>query len=190
MPSLNQWLHDLLATGPVKIPEVPSNIAVLVTDASMSGWGAILFLPNGEVHQASAKWSEHELKGNPHINVLELRAARKGFLSFTSFIAGSHVNLYLDNTTAIRTIEKGNSNSFWICQELMRFKLPIPSLSVSYIASAQNPADESSRGKYTSADKQQAFASNNLRRPGGQQLSWVAFTPQTQMRGGEENQMR
>jgi hypothetical protein len=48
--------------------------AVLTTDASLTGWGAVLTLPDNTSHQLSAPWSRWEIETHRSINTLEARA--------------------------------------------------------------------------------------------------------------------
>ena len=48
--------------------------AVLTTDASLTGWGAVLTLPDGTSHHASGPWFQWEIESHRSINTLEARA--------------------------------------------------------------------------------------------------------------------
>ena len=94
---LNWWVENL--------PEAFSSFKntsidkVIFTDASTSGWGAVL--ENKEIH---GFWTEKEKR--EHINLLELKAIWLALLSFETEIKNCHILLRVDNTTAISYINK------------------------------------------------------------------------------------
>lgn len=94
---LNWWVENL--------PEAFSSFKntsidkVIFTDASTSGWGAVL--ENKEIH---GLWTEKEKR--EHINLLELKAIWLALLSFETEIKNCHILLRVDNTTAISYINK------------------------------------------------------------------------------------
>ena len=81
------------------------------TDASLRGWGATC-----EGQSIGGRWDQSE--SSLHINLLELKAA---FLALCSFFplrspTPRHVNLLMDNTTAVAYInKKGGTHSFSLC---------------------------------------------------------------------------
>ncbi|XP_039305579.1 uncharacterized protein LOC120357864 [Solenopsis invicta] len=72
---------------------------VIFTDASTSGWGAVL--ENKEIH---GFWTKKEKR--EHINLLELKAIWLALQSFEAEIKNCHILLRVDNTTAIAYINK------------------------------------------------------------------------------------
>ena len=79
---------------------------ILQTDASSSGWGAKL------VHGKSAggRWAVPEM--SLHINELETKAALLGLQALCLNVSNSHIQLQMDNTTAVAYIrEMGGSHS-------------------------------------------------------------------------------
>ncbi|RLU15629.1 hypothetical protein DMN91_011382 [Ooceraea biroi] len=72
---------------------------VVFTDASTSGWGAVL--ENKKIH---GFWSGKEKQ--EHINLLELKAVWLALLSFEAELRNCHVLLRVDNTTAISYINR------------------------------------------------------------------------------------
>lgn len=122
--------------------------STLYTDASLSGWGAVAVLPSGACVTLSGAWTAWE-SSNLHINELEVEAVRRA-LQYLSLPRNSQLHLVIDNTTAKAVISKGRSSAFFINkrveeiqQYLRRQRWNIS--SVSYIASAENPADWFSR---------------------------------------------
>ena len=82
---------------------------VLNTDASLSGWGAVL--SSGETQQGS--WSYSESK--KHINWLELKAVFNAFVHFKDTLLNCKVELRTDNTTTIFYINKRGGLNLRIC---------------------------------------------------------------------------
>ena len=70
------------------------------SDASMTGMGA--HNSKGEFIQRS--WSETELESEPHINFLEIRAAKEAI--FQLAVPGDIVRMHIDNTVACAYIKK------------------------------------------------------------------------------------
>lgn len=78
---------------------------VLQTDASTQGWGAKLLHGNS----TGGRWSESEID---HINVLELKAAQLGLQALCCTVSDVHIQLQMDNVTAVNYIrEMGGSHS-------------------------------------------------------------------------------
>ena len=77
----------------------------LQTDASNKGWGAVY----GD-QQIGGRWNTNEAMD--HINILELKAAFFALQSFCSQANETHVQIQLDNTTAVSYINNmGGSKS-------------------------------------------------------------------------------
>ena len=83
----------------------------LYTDASLAGWGAT----DSQV-TAGGAWDEDEPPAN--INVLELRAAHLALQSLCKHCVGSHVCLYMDNSTAVSYINKKRGTHSVLCDAL------------------------------------------------------------------------
>jgi len=78
---------------------------LIQSDASKKGWGAVL---NG--NKIGGRWTPCE--ACKHINVLELQAALFGLKSFADDYKQTHIQLQLDNTTAVAYINNmGGSKS-------------------------------------------------------------------------------
>ena len=78
---------------------VTSRDLVITTDASKTGWGAVV-----EEVKTQGAWSEEE--SQQHINFLELRAAKFAAMAFTKHRSHSHVHLRMDNVTAVVYVNK------------------------------------------------------------------------------------
>ena len=90
---------------------VTSPDLVITTDASKTGWGAVM-----EEVKTQGAWSEEE--SQQHINVLELRAAKFAVMAFTKHRSHSHVHLRMDNVTAVAYVnKKGGTRSSLVLQE-------------------------------------------------------------------------
>ena len=78
---------------------------IIQSDASKKGWGAVF-----EGQEIGGRWIASE--ASRHINILELEAAFFAFKSFGDKITGTHIQLHLDNTTAVAYINNmGGSKS-------------------------------------------------------------------------------
>ena len=77
---------------------------IIQSDASKKGWGAVF-----EGQEIGGRWTASE--ASIHINILELEAAFFAF-AFGDKITGAHIQLHLDNTTAVAYINNmGGSKS-------------------------------------------------------------------------------
>ncbi|XP_066596921.1 uncharacterized protein [Prorops nasuta] len=118
----------------------------IFTDASNSGWGAVL--KENRIH---GFWSEEER--SRHINYLELLAIYKALLSFLPLLNSKNVLLRVDNTTAVSYINKAGGIRFKNLSELAREIWCVAekhniNLFASYIPSKENVhADKLSRIK-------------------------------------------
>ena len=104
------WWRDLanLAQGRSFPPPIPSS--VLVTDASLEGWGAHLGL-----FQIADRWKGLWL--DQHINVLELEAVFRALQYFQSRVQNLCVMVRSDNTTTVAYINRQggtHSRSLWL----------------------------------------------------------------------------
>ena len=129
-----------------------SNRGHLYTDASLKGWGAILFHSDGSIHIRGAKWSDDELhqagftkSGDPNINVLEAMAVQRAF-STLEFDCDLH--LFIDNTSVQSRLLKITSKSYRLNNILSQIK-DDPKFHLirrcSYIESHANRSDFISR---------------------------------------------
>eukprot|EP00794_Sanderia_malayensis_P020896 gene20895-22947_t len=92
---LNWWLANIYTS--FNYIEQPKVDAVICSDASLFGWGAVM-----ENTSTGGQWSYTEAKN--HINYLELLAAYFALKSFFHEIGGKHVKIMIDNTTAVAVI--------------------------------------------------------------------------------------
>ncbi len=135
---MREWTADL-RTNPTRVWEVcgPTATAMLVTDASMTGWGAEYFAANGEVRSTGGPWSPELLLCHPNIAELEGRAVVCGLLAFGDGHTGTDpapLELVVDNTTVMYATIKGHSRSFWLneqVKEIEKFRIA----SIRYVES-------------------------------------------------------
>lgn len=109
MADVKWWITSIPeAYNPISHGEVE---ATLSTDASLIGWGACI-----DTTTTGGNWTPDERAHD--INYLEILAVFLALQSFSSVIAGKHVKLLVDNTTAVFSINnmgtchsKGNNTS-------------------------------------------------------------------------------
>lgn len=120
----------------------------LFTDASMDGWGGVLFTPAGLIYATGASWECHI-----DICQAEALAVERSLYCFESFIASSaHIDLRIDNTSVVFAIRKLWADAYPISRVLQRV-IPFAShhgwfLNASYVHTSQNLADPWSRNAY------------------------------------------
>ena len=78
--------------------------ATLYTDASKTGYGAVLFI-NGKVYVSGAAWTGTDV--GAHINLLEAEALSRALAKFKDVLAGSLLRIKIDNTSVIGAMERG-----------------------------------------------------------------------------------
>ncbi|KAI2656067.1 Transposon Ty3-G Gag-Pol polyprotein [Labeo rohita] len=91
--ALDMWKKPwFLSQGPVL--GAPCRRITLTTDASLTGWGAVM-----SGHPARGLWSSHHLTW--HINCLEMLAVFRALKHFLPDLIGHHVLVRTDNTAAV-----------------------------------------------------------------------------------------
>lgn len=125
--------------------------AVLYTDASKTGWGAVL-----EDTKTSGGWTEFEK--DQHINYLELKAVYFGLKALCAKSKCKHIRLMSDNTTAVHNINNMGTIKSKLYNALVKdiWKWAIKKgvwLSAAHIPGKHNIlADAESRTKDSSAE--------------------------------------
>ena len=114
---------------------------VLVTDASLSGWGAVAYCKSGVVTVAGP-WNNAERA--LHINLLEFKALLNAITSMRA-VLGDSLDILIDNTSVMHCIHRRRSNSFELNNMVGHLSSLISVNSVNYIQSAENEADPFSR---------------------------------------------
>lgn len=139
-----QWVKKLANHEPRQVSSPKGNNenrVVLVTDASDTGWGAVLFRGD-EVIYASGTFNN--LQKTMNIAEREFQAVINALLAFN--ITNEKVILFVDNTTVKGIIGKDRSKSYFQnkrVQLLQRYDI----VQCHYVASASNVADALSRGR-------------------------------------------
>ena len=87
----------------------PSPTAVLETDSSSFGWGAVLRLEGLEPLEARGFWSRHERR--LHINVLEVMAVTRAVQSFGTTHPGLVARSFIDSQAALGAVRRLTSPS-------------------------------------------------------------------------------
>ena len=141
-----EWASlDRLSMGKPFSPPLPG--LTLTTDASRSGWGAVL-----PPLRTSGRWSPADAR--VHINSLELRAVFLALKDFEDVVLGQSVLVRTDNTTVVAYINhQGGTHSPSLCRlalDLWGWCLPRQiHLVASHIPGQENLlADFLSRGKF------------------------------------------
>lgn len=143
-------LSALVRNEPRCYAPVPASSlqAWLYTDASMLGFGGVLFV-DGAVHFFGASWPEGFDTSN--INELEMRAILDSLSVFAELLRDRAVHLRVDNTTALAVVTRARSRSWTLAMLVSRFNdlLLVNQITISsceWIASELNYADDPSRG--------------------------------------------
>lgn len=106
--SLRWWTSEAISRGTCF--REPCRL-VLMTDASLSGWGAHL-----QQHMEQGQWSAWDRLHN--INVLELRAVRLALVRFHSLVEGKDILVLTDNMSTKAHINKlGGTHSRMLLAE-------------------------------------------------------------------------
>lgn len=135
------WIVRLVAGYRAPV-EQTTGIFHVVSDASQSGYGAIVFPPFSTPFAISGSWPPHVQ--NHHINQKELMAL---VIACTHIPQSSHIAIKLDNTTAIHCINKTRSRCYQLNGLVQSLLSSYVIKSVEYVASEHNIADGLSRGK-------------------------------------------
>jgi hypothetical protein len=152
LPHWMEWLSKALAKESV-VPTFDDDLPTIIayTDASPTGWGAVIF-DGPHTSILAGRWSKNE--SALHINQLELLAIQKCFSKYVPVdsVPGTprKVWLYVDNTSAISWVSKNKARGYFpniTLTNLARIKVDKALFieHVSYVKSANNPADAPSR---------------------------------------------
>ena len=147
---LGEWRNKLLENVPVEPsphPELSPPRHNLYTDASAKGWGAILYLDNGEVCIVGSPWepgTEYE------VNKAEAQAVRLALEKFADkFEPQTCLQLWIDNTSCKaafnRKICKSDGIAPELCSVLEWAKERHLCIKANYVSTKLNPADHFSR---------------------------------------------
>jgi hypothetical protein len=147
-PLLAAWFVELGKNKPRSLRPDCDEPWMLITDASMSGYGIITIPPPSlslPCRVIAGTWAETE-----YIHILEARAALAGVMSLPRQGALVGLNIVVDNTSLIGAGRKTHSRSFVLNSLVYRIHEIMDAKSYviarwEYITSAENPADYPSR---------------------------------------------
>ena len=143
---VDTWTQFLTANTPTAHNLPGIRPATLYTDASLKGWGAVLFI-DGMVYVCGGGWTVNEAR--LHINVLEAEALLRGVTRFKEHLHGARILLKIDNTSVIGAMVRGYSTSFEfnakIGAALHSLRGIDGSYIIEYVQSSMNLSDGESR---------------------------------------------
>lgn len=141
---LIQWCDTLLTNVPRSVVRLTLSTAILFTDASLKGWGAVLFI-DGQVYSFGSRWQTPR----NNINELEACALRLAITHFASHLHHRHIQLVVDNTSLLYTFQKGRSRNFVMNSVINSVDSLLNELEstweISWVESKLNFADAPSR---------------------------------------------
>ena len=118
--------------------------AVIYTDASTIGMGAVMYKTDGSISIIAASWT---MEPKPHINILEAIAVRDALRTFRLADIDA-IDLRVDNTSVMYCLQKTSSKSFdlnVIVGHITEHESWKKLVSISYVASQANRSDFFSR---------------------------------------------
>ncbi len=151
---IQQWIDEISPNRPVRHvgDEDMSEPLVIVSDASTSGWGAILADENsGQVWQTSGKWSSKQDCSD--INTLEMHAVHLALRAFSDILDEDKARpliILVDNTSTAAVLRKGSAREYTFnSAALATLKCLAGDRPVvtDWISTAENFADPLSRGE-------------------------------------------
>ena len=149
-PLLKSWITTLRANNPTRhTHDSVQSDTVMFTDASLSGWGAVIIIGT-RVYECQGRWPGiHTPKDIARLEIQAIAQALTHCIN-TNLHLPPHLLIAVDSTTAANVIHKGHSLAFTCNSALMQVyqclhALNIQTLAIAYIHTAQNPADELSR---------------------------------------------
>lgn len=147
------WIEVLKMNKPTRheIGEPHSPDAILFTDASVIGWGAVLLCgPN--VFSTAGRWSSPI--DCSQICEFEAKAIAVAVERFCNILQNAKtITIRTDNTATMHTLKKGTAREFELngaiaeCARAFKNCSPNAAIFVSHVSTLVNPADPLSRGK-------------------------------------------
>ena len=143
---LEPWGRRRFLCQGVALGSLPSHREIVVTDASLTGWGAVW-----DHRSLRGSWSPRE--SLLHMNTLELRAVHLALRGFLPALEGSHILVRTDNTSAVYHINHQggvrSQQSLREAQRLLQWAFPrFATLRAMHLPGVENQvADLLSRGR-------------------------------------------
>lgn len=150
-----QWLAEVAGNAPTRhtAPDHTSEPLVLVSDASLTGWGAILCNEStGDCWQAQGRWPSRHICDD--INTLEMTAISLALEAFADELYDKRkmpLIILVDNSSSAAVLRKGTAREYFFnaaalrCLRNLAHAADRP-VSVAHIMSEENLADCLSRG--------------------------------------------
>ena len=142
---LQTWVSHIPRAFAVYDERTPQ--ATVFTDSSTTGWG--IYWEQGDLEYGE-EWPIEQQSW--HINILELKAVLLALLMLVKHLRNKHIQLFIDNTTAISCIKKGGSTKSFTCnavtQDIFKYAWSKGiTFILAYIPTKENVrADRASRG--------------------------------------------
>ena len=143
---ISNWSKEVLTTRSIRAGDSRRDDSKMIfVDASMKGWGAVIFDQNYEMTILGEQWTKKE--SSEHINVLEATALSSTLRTISKI---SHLDIYVDNTTVLYSTKKGmsvrsmalNRQVNYIINHLNRLQC---TYKLNWVSTKCNPADLPSR---------------------------------------------
>lgn len=150
--SLRAWIVFLLAVPSPFRPKTEKQEAFLFTDASLKGWGAMLYTSDGRTFIIGGKWDSSYQPGQmAFLEALTVSKALKVFQPTLVERQISDINIVVDNTSVEAGVRRSCARSLMVNEGLdeglrILYRLNIAT-TVRYIKSGDNPVDSVSRGQ-------------------------------------------
>ena len=152
------WADKVTKNSNVVIAQSGPKKGILFVDATLVGFGAVLVMPDYQVHINGGKF---EFDTTKIIADREAEAAAIAFRTFSRHLKTlDNVQLFIDNTVAEYSFKKGNAKSEHVAAAISEvlsasrdWNLTVVPLRVT---SEDNPADEPSRDEPVSMEKVRA----------------------------------
>ena len=142
IPEWFRWIELVLQNTSRTVEPTRTHLeaCTVITDASLSGFGALAFHFGKVVGVVAGSW---ETRQHNNINVLEIPAVEYALQMLR--LPSPYVHIIVDNTSAMWWLRKRRANSFFANLAIRRIPNGIKILSINYISSMNNPADALSR---------------------------------------------
>ena len=149
---IEAWIADVLKNDMCKVPLVPHPSEadfILVTDASLWGWGACLLdTATGELHTWNEPW-DAKWKGGRVSSWSEPEGIARALRHFFPQGSTRSVAILSDSSAAVGAFAKGRSKAYAVNRALLKVQEVFPNFNASWhhIAGVVNPMDGQSRGE-------------------------------------------